>query len=139
MTSLDHLLRQAADAPHAPAGFTDNVMQHIALWEERRSLRSLLLASIVTGTGFLTFCVAFSSVLIEYIEGDLGEVLAGMFANPGLFSQSVGWQALVETTPLPSVLLSLCAGVVTIVAARTFLRLLPPLPFFSSSHVVSAA
>jgi hypothetical protein len=97
MNSFDDLIRDSSSAPSLPLGFVDRVMQRIAFLEERKKLRRLFFAAIITAVCILLLSHFVSLVVLEYLEGSANAILSLLSVEPSLLFTSAGWGALLES------------------------------------------
>ena len=82
MNTFTTLLHEYAPPPRLPQGFVDRVMQRIAFLEERKKLRHLSFAAIITAVCILLLCHSVSLVIVDYLEGNAHEMLSLFSVEP---------------------------------------------------------
>lgn len=134
MNSFDDLIRCSSPAPSLPLGFVNRVMQRIALLEERKKLRRLFLAAMVTAVCILLLSYFISLIVLEYLEGSAGAILSLLSVEPSLLFTTAGWGALLESPffahAVMAAIIAIGAALFELSAIRTW-NSLPPIPHAS--------
>jgi len=124
--NLDDLLKRSAEVKRLPHGFVKGVELRVQMRNIRQKRKILLRDTVLLGGSLLVFFYALSVLLINTVAFQTVDFFYVMFKQPGLLALEEGRNALLESIPLTSLLLTGVATGLCCWLLRIFIRDIRP-------------